>query len=140
MRGVAEVYNLIINAATRFNMKGISLPRIVVVGTEVKFILTQLNATSDLGLFNLATAPQLRWKSPKSAQLSNLQSTGKTSLINRIVNKDFLPSGTGIVTRMPIKIGLVRTPLDDPQRKKSSNLFTQQSRKWKLPHFRSQTW
>ncbi|PAV90945.1 hypothetical protein WR25_12928 [Diploscapter pachys] len=80
MSGVAEVYNLIINAATRFNMKGTSLPRIVVVGTE---------------------------------------STGKTSLINRIVNKDFLPSGTGIVTRMPIKIGLVRTPLDDPRRKES---------------------
>ena len=41
MSGVAKVYDLIINAATRFNMKGTSLPQIVVVGTEVKFILTQ---------------------------------------------------------------------------------------------------
>ncbi|KAE9547206.1 hypothetical protein FO519_009582 [Halicephalobus sp. NKZ332] len=81
MSSVAEVYHLIIDVTTRYNMTGkISLPHIVVVGTE---------------------------------------STGKTSLINRIVNKDFLPSGTGIVTRMPIKIGLIRTPLDDPRRRES---------------------
>ncbi|KAE9547484.1 hypothetical protein FO519_009304 [Halicephalobus sp. NKZ332] len=66
MSDVSEVCDLIINAATHLNItKNISVPRIVVVGTE---------------------------------------STGKTSLINRIVNKDFLPSGTGIVTRMPINI------------------------------------
>ncbi|KAE9548094.1 hypothetical protein FO519_008694 [Halicephalobus sp. NKZ332] len=81
MDSATKKIKVIINAATRLNiMKEISVPRIVVVGTE---------------------------------------STGKTSLINRIVNKDFLPSGAGIVTKMPIKIGLIHTPLNDPEREKS---------------------
>ena len=46
MSGVAEVYNLIIDVTTRYNMAGkISLPRIVVVGTEVSLIFAQLNIT-----------------------------------------------------------------------------------------------
>uniref|UniRef100_A0A914QKD7 Dynamin-type G domain-containing protein n=1 Tax=Panagrolaimus davidi TaxID=227884 RepID=A0A914QKD7_9BILA len=45
------------------------------------------------------------------------QSAGKTSVIEGIVGRDFLPRGTGIVTRRPLMIQLIHTPLDDPQRK-----------------------
>ena len=37
------------------------------------------------------------------------QSSGKTSVIEAIVGKDFLPRGAGIVTRRPLELELVNT-------------------------------
>lgn len=37
------------------------------------------------------------------------QSSGKSSVIESIVGKDFLPRGTGIVTRCPLVLSLRRT-------------------------------
>jgi len=44
------------------------------------------------------------------------QSTGKSSVIEGIVGRDFLPRGTGIVTRRPLLLHLNFTPLNDPRR------------------------
>jgi dynamin 1-like protein len=44
------------------------------------------------------------------------QSAGKSSVIEGIVGRDFLPRGTGIVTRRPLLLHLVHVPLDDSQR------------------------
>ena len=41
-----------------------------------------------------------------------LQSSGKSSVLEAVVGKDFLPRGTGIVTRRPLVLQLVH--LDDP--------------------------
>ena len=41
-----------------------------------------------------------------------LQSSGKSSVLEAVVGKDFLPRGTGIVTRRPLVLQLVR--LEDP--------------------------
>lgn len=41
------------------------------------------------------------------------QSSGKSSVIEAIVGKDFLPRGTGIVTRCPLVLSLRRTQKDD---------------------------
>ena len=41
-----------------------------------------------------------------------MQSSGKSSVLEAVVGKDFLPRGTGIVTRRPLLLQLVR--LDDP--------------------------
>ena len=41
-----------------------------------------------------------------------LQSSGKSSVLEAVVGKDFLPRGTGIVTRRPLLLQLVR--LEDP--------------------------
>lgn len=38
------------------------------------------------------------------------QSSGKSSVLESIVGKDFLPRGTNIVTRRPINIQLINTP------------------------------
>lgn len=38
------------------------------------------------------------------------QSSGKSSVLESIVGRDFLPRGTGIVTRRPTIIQLVNTP------------------------------
>ncbi|CAD5219786.1 unnamed protein product [Bursaphelenchus okinawaensis] len=47
------------------------------------------------------------------------QSAGKSSVIEGIVGRDFLPRGTGIVTRRPLLLHLVHAPFDDSRRKES---------------------
>ncbi|CAF1123738.1 unnamed protein product [Rotaria magnacalcarata] len=41
------------------------------------------------------------------------QSAGKSSVLENIVGRDFLPRGTGIVTRRPLTLQLVYTPPED---------------------------
>ena len=43
----------------------------------------------------------------------DLQSSGKSSVIESIVGRSFLPRGTGIVTRRPLVLQLIYCPLDD---------------------------
>uniref|UniRef100_A0AC35GUS2 Dynamin-type G domain-containing protein n=1 Tax=Panagrolaimus sp. PS1159 TaxID=55785 RepID=A0AC35GUS2_9BILA len=47
------------------------------------------------------------------------QSSGKSSVLEGIVGWDFLPRGTGIVTRRPLVLNLVNVPEDDPRRKQT---------------------
>ena len=42
------------------------------------------------------------------------QSCGKSSVLENIVGKDFLPRGTGIVTRRPLVLQLINIKPDDP--------------------------
>ncbi|KAK2139926.1 hypothetical protein LSH36_1555g00016 [Paralvinella palmiformis] len=41
------------------------------------------------------------------------QSSGKSSVLENLVGRDFLPRGTGIVTRRPLVLQLIYTPKDD---------------------------
>ncbi|KAF8240222.1 hypothetical protein L208DRAFT_1384664 [Tricholoma matsutake] len=41
------------------------------------------------------------------------QSSGKSSVLETIVGRDFLPRGTGIVTRRPLVLQLIHTPLPE---------------------------
>jgi hypothetical protein len=41
-----------------------------------------------------------------------LQSSGKSSVLEAVVGRDFLPRGTGIVTKRPLQLQLVK--VDDP--------------------------
>ncbi|ODV70272.1 hypothetical protein HYPBUDRAFT_133415 [Hyphopichia burtonii NRRL Y-1933] len=43
------------------------------------------------------------------------QSCGKSSVLENIVGKDFLPRGTGIVTRRPLVLQLINLKEDDPR-------------------------
>jgi hypothetical protein len=43
------------------------------------------------------------------------QSAGKSSVLENIVGRDFLPRGIGIVTRRPLTLQLVYTPADDKE-------------------------
>ncbi len=45
----------------------------------------------------------------------HLQSAGKSSVLENIVGRDFLPRGSGIVTRRPLILQLVYTPPDDKE-------------------------
>jgi dynamin 1-like protein len=42
------------------------------------------------------------------------QSSGKSSVLENIVGRDFLPRGSGIVTRRPLILQLINVPSDDP--------------------------
>ncbi|KAI6204970.1 Dynamin-1-like 1 protein [Aphelenchoides besseyi] len=54
------------------------------------------------------------------------QSTGKSSIIERVVGRDFLPRGTGIVTRMPLNLHLFNCPKNDPRREKFNVCATEE--------------
>jgi dynamin 1-like protein len=43
------------------------------------------------------------------------QSTGKSSLLESIIGKEFLPRGKGIVTRRPIEIQLTNIDTDEKE-------------------------
>ena len=49
---------------------------------------------------------------PSHKVFSCLQSSGKSSVLEAVVGKDFLPRGTGIVTRRPLVLQLVH--LENP--------------------------
>ena len=44
-----------------------------------------------------------------------LQSSGKSSVIEGLVGKDFLPRGTGIVTRRPLILQLIHVSKNDTE-------------------------
>ena len=44
------------------------------------------------------------------------QSSGKSSVLENVVGKDFLPRGSGIVTRRPLVLQLIQVPGDDDGR------------------------
>ncbi len=46
------------------------------------------------------------------------QSSGKSSVLENIVGRDFLPRGQGIVTRRPLVLQLINLPTD-PKKKKN---------------------
>lgn len=50
-----------------------------------------------------------------------LQSSGKSSVIESLVGRSFLPRGTGIVTRRPLILQLVYTPREDRENRCAEN-------------------
>lgn len=51
------------------------------------------------------------------------QSTGKSSVLESIVRRSFLPRGRGIVTRCPLILRLVNCPIGDSLREKSGSSY-----------------
>jgi len=60
------------------------------------------------------------------------QSTGKSSVLEGIVGKDFLPRGAGIVTRRPIILQLNNTPKDSPEYAEFSHLKGEKIYDWDI--------
>lgn len=58
---------------------------------------------------------------------SALQSSGKSSVLEAVVGRDFLPRGTGIVTRRPLVLNLVH--LDDTNAKEYGEFMHKQGQK-----------
>ena len=45
--------------------------------------------------------------------MGRTQSSGKSSVLENLVGRDFLPRGAGIVTRRPLVLQLICTPQED---------------------------
>ncbi|VDK53803.1 unnamed protein product [Anisakis simplex] len=60
------------------------------------------------------------------------QSAGKSSVIEGIVGRDFLPRGTGIVTRRPLILQLINVPLDDKETRKNLQGTDIKSDEWAI--------
>merc|ERR1719399_1731271 len=63
----------------------------------------------------LATVASSGARVPKLPQIVVVgsQSSGKSSVLESFVGRDFLPRGAGIVTRRPLVLQLVHTPATD---------------------------
>jgi hypothetical protein len=59
---------------------------------------------------------------------NNTQSSGKSSVLEAVVGRDFLPRGTGIVTRRPLVLNLVH--LDDAGAKEYGEFMHKQGNKF----------
>lgn len=56
-----------------------------------------------------------------------MQSSGKSSVLEAVVGRDFLPRGTGIVTRRPLVLNLVH--VDDPKAQEYGEFMHRQGQK-----------
>lgn len=52
---------------------------------------------------------------------SSLQSSGKSSVLESLVGRSFLPRGTGIVTRRPLVLQLIHCPLEDREHRSADS-------------------
>uniref|UniRef100_A0A914E0F8 Dynamin GTPase n=1 Tax=Acrobeloides nanus TaxID=290746 RepID=A0A914E0F8_9BILA len=51
------------------------------------------------------------------------QGSGKSSVLESVVKRDFLPRGIGMITRAPLILQLVNVPENDPRRKEGTNII-----------------
>ncbi|KAF9197689.1 vacuolar protein sorting-associated protein 1, partial [Podila verticillata] len=68
----------------------------------IKTINKLQDAFSTVGVHNPVDLPQI--------VVIGSQSSGKSSVLENIVGRDFLPRGTGIVTRRPLVLQLINRP------------------------------
>ena len=52
------------------------------------------------------------------------QSSGKSSVLENIVGRDFLPRGSGIVTRRPLLLQLINVPIDEEDQTEKEEVYT----------------
>merc|ERR1711916_296443 len=53
------------------------------------------------------------------------QSSGKSSVLENVVGRDFLPRGSGIVTRRPLVLQLINLPWDGKPKTKEEEQFSE---------------
>lgn len=69
---------------------------------NLRNLINLMDELSDIGL-------NQEIKLPKICTLGQ-QSSGKSSVLESVVGLDFLPRGSGVVTRRPLELRLVHTP------------------------------
>ncbi|KAI8337973.1 Dynamin central region-domain-containing protein [Chlamydoabsidia padenii] len=72
----------------------------------IKTVNKLQDAFSTVGVHNPVDLPQIT--------VIGSQSSGKSSVLENIVGRDFLPRGTGIVTRRPLVLQLINRPAETP--------------------------
>ncbi|KAK4516157.1 uncharacterized protein ATC70_011123 [Mucor velutinosus] len=78
----------------------------------IKTVNKLQDAFATVGVHNPVDLPQIA--------VIGSQSSGKSSVLENIVGRDFLPRGTGIVTRRPLILQLINRPAEDKTNKEES--------------------
>lgn len=84
------------------------------LGTEIVSIINRLQ-----DVFTAVGSSAASIDLPQICVLGS-QSSGKSSVLENIVGRDFLPRGTGIVTRRPLVLQLINRPASDPKAQNGS--------------------
>ncbi|KAI9505691.1 vacuolar protein sorting-associated protein 1 [Coemansia spiralis] len=79
----------------------------------IKTVNKLQDAFSTVGVHNPVDLPQI--------VVIGSQSSGKSSVLENIVGRDFLPRGTGIVTRRPLILQLINRPAESDTTEKGDN-------------------
>ncbi|EPX70528.1 dynamin family protein Vps1 [Schizosaccharomyces octosporus yFS286] len=79
----------------------------------IKVVNQLQEAFSTVGVQNLIDLPQIT--------VVGSQSSGKSSVLENIVGRDFLPRGTGIVTRRPLVLQLINRPSSETSKGEDAN-------------------
>jgi GTPase SAR1 family protein len=90
---------------------------------KMKGFISIINELRDRGLQSYVNLP--------SIVVVGLQSAGKSSLLEAIVGIDFLPRGSGVVTRRPLELRMVNSPGE----KKAYGVFDKVDKKKKYYNF-----
>jgi len=69
---------------------------------NLRKLITVVDELRDVGLQQYIRLPRIA--------VVGSQSSGKSSLLENIVGLDFLPRGSGVVTRRPLEMRLVHVP------------------------------
>ncbi|MCJ8735348.1 hypothetical protein PDJAM_G00245900 [Pangasius djambal] len=68
------------------------------------------------------------------------QSSGKSSVLESLVGRDFLPRGSGIVTRRPLVLQLVNVPPLEERRKQENENGTKANSQCSFPGIKAEEW
>uniref|UniRef100_A0A914Y3P8 Dynamin-type G domain-containing protein n=1 Tax=Panagrolaimus superbus TaxID=310955 RepID=A0A914Y3P8_9BILA len=80
-----------------------------------------ISVISEIGKISNTVGHSLKLELPQIIVVGS-QSCGKSSVLEGIVGWDFLPRGTGIVTRRPLVLNLVNVPDEDSQRQQNGGI------------------
>lgn len=69
---------------------------------NLRKLITIIDELRDVGLQQYIQLPRIA--------VVGTQSSGKSSLLENVVGLDFLPRGSGVVTRRPLELRLIHVP------------------------------
>ncbi|CAJ0946279.1 unnamed protein product, partial [Mesorhabditis belari] len=91
------------------------LQRASLDGGQMESLISKINKLQDV--FAVVGSREAEIQLPQIVVVG-AQSAGKSSVIEAIVGRDFLPRGTGIVTRRPLILQLCHTAAEDEEKRK----------------------
>lgn len=74
---------------------------------NLRKVISVVDELRDVGLQEYIRLPRIA--------VVGTQSSGKSSLLENVVGLDFLPRGSGVVTRRPLELRMVHMPLSSGQ-------------------------
>lgn len=137
MEALIPVVNKLQDVFNTVGSDSVQLPQIVVLGSQVSFVwrkcfdrffllsqrffsLKKKKSKFLVTQWKEMIYDEMSWNLINETSLKWFQSSGKSSVIESLVGRSFLPRGTGIVTRRPLVLQLIYAPMDDREHRNST--------------------